>query len=534
MLIRRDDGFHHPVPSEITPPHIYAQRRSFLSGLGAAGLLASGAGAWAQSAAVPRPGKLAPLASSISTVPGAQATENITTYKSASTYNNFYEFGTDKADPAENAHTLKTRPWTVEIEGLVKKPGLLSLEELLKLSAMEERGIRLDVALLEKFGLELDRDIAAGEQAVHAAAGREFNLASPKMLGEVLFDELRIQDAAGVKRPKRTMTGWSTDAETLESNYADVEIVKRVLEWREVSKLKNTYVEALPRFVNPKTGRVHCSFSQVTAATGRLASSDPNLQNIPVRTERGQRLRQAFIARDPDEQGPWILFTADYGQVELRIMAHFAGDARMKAAFAEGRDIHASTASVVFEVDERLVTREMRSRAKAVNFGLLYGMGAARLARETGLTILEAKRFMERYFDSFPKVRGWREQLLATARETGYVETLFGRRRMMPDLRSDNGRLRAFAENMAVNTPIQGSAADIIKKAMIDLESRLAKSGLAAQMLLQVHDELVLELPKKELELVRPMVIDCMQGAASLDVPLAVETGFGQNWLEAH
>ncbi len=402
------------------------------------------------------------------------------------------------------------------------------------LSAMEERGIRLDVALLEKFGLELDRDIAAGEQAVHAAAGREFNLASPKMLGEVLFDELRIQDAAGVKRPKRTMTGWSTDAETLESNYADVEIVKRVLEWREVSKLKNTYVEALPRFVNPKTGRVHCSFSQVTAATGRLASSDPNLQNIPVRTERGQRLRQAFIARDPDEQGPWILFTADYGQVELRIMAHFAGDARMKAAFAEGRDIHASTASVVFEVDERLVTREMRSRAKAVNFGLLYGMGAARLARETGLTILEAKRFMERYFDSFPKVRGWREQLLATARETGYVETLFGRRRMMPDLRSDNGRLRAFAENMAVNTPIQGSAADIIKKAMIDLESRLAKSGLAAQMLLQVHDELVLELPKKELELVRPMVIDCMQGAASLDVPLAVETGFGQNWLEAH
>jgi DNA polymerase-1 len=354
------------------------------------------------------------------------------------------------------------------------------------------------------------------------------------MLGEVLFEQLRIQDAADVKRPKRTQTGWSTDAETLESNYGDVEIVKRILEWREVSKLKNTYVEALPRFVNPKTGRVHCSFSQVTAATGRLASSDPNLQNIPVRTERGQRLRAAFIAREPDERGEWVLFTADYSQVELRIMAHFAGDERMKAAFAEGRDIHSSTAGVIFEVDERLVTREMRSRAKAVNFGLLYGMGAARLARETGLSILEAKRFIERYFESFPKVRGWREQLLAHAREVGYVETIFGRKRPMPELNSENGRLRAFAENMAVNTPIQGSAADIIKKAMIDLELKLAASGVAAKLLLQVHDELVLELPKSELDIVRPMVIDCMQDAAVLDVPLAVETGFGKNWLEAH
>jgi DNA polymerase-1 len=258
------------------------------------------------------------------------------------------------------------------------------------------------------------------------------------------------------------------------------------------------------------------------------------LQNIPVRTERGQRLRAAFVAREADEHGEWILFTADYSQVELRIMAHYAGDERMKAAFAEGRDIHASTAAVVFDVDERLVTREMRSRAKAVNFGLLYGMGVARLARETQLSILEAKRFMERYFDSFPKVRGWKEQLLERARIDGYVETLFGRRRSMPDLVSENGRARSIAENMAVNTPIQGSAADIIKKAMIDLETRLSKSGLAAQMLLQVHDELVLELPKSELERVRPMVIDCMQGAAQLDVPLAVETGFGKNWLEAH
>jgi DNA polymerase-1 len=402
------------------------------------------------------------------------------------------------------------------------------------LTAMEERGIRLDVALVEKFGVELERDIDAAQKAVHKAAGREFNLASPKVLGEVLFEELRIQDAAGVKRPKRTQTGWSTDADTLDGDYPDVEIVKRVLEWREVTKLKNTYVDALPQFVNPRTGRVHCSFSQVTAATGRLASSDPNLQNIPVRTERGQRLRAAFVARESDERGEWVLFTADYSQVELRIMAHFAGDERMKAAFEEGRDIHASTASVVFDVDERLVTREMRSRAKAVNFGLLYGMGAARLARETGLTILEAKRFIERYFESFPKVRGWRETLLAHAREVGYVETIFGRRRPMPELRSENGRLRAFAENMAVNTPIQGSAADIIKKAMIDLERELSQSGLSAQLLLQVHDELVLEVPRSELDRLRPMVVACMQNAAVLDVPLAVETGFGKNWLEAH
>ncbi|MBK8181168.1 MAG: DNA polymerase I [Planctomycetes bacterium] len=402
------------------------------------------------------------------------------------------------------------------------------------LAAMEERGIRLDVGLLGVLGVELDRDIATAEKAVHAAAGREFNLGSPKVLGEVLFEELRIQDAAGVKRPKRTQTGWSTDAETLESNYGEVPIVQRLLEWREVSKLKNTYVEALPRFVNPKTGRVHCSFSQVTAATGRLASSDPNLQNIPVRTERGQRLRAAFIAPEPDARGEWVLFTADYSQVELRVMAHFAGDERMKAAFAEGRDIHASTAAVIFEVDERLVTREMRSRAKAVNFGLLYGMGAARLARETGLSILEARRFIERYFESFPKVRGWREQLLARARETGYVETISGRRRPVPELRSEDGRLRAFAENMAVNTPIQGSAADIIKKAMIELERRLCARGQGARLLLQVHDELVLECPKSELPEIEPLVIECMQGAAQLDVPLSVETGHGPNWLVAH
>jgi DNA polymerase-1 len=402
------------------------------------------------------------------------------------------------------------------------------------LTAMEERGIRLDTELLASMALELERDLALLTGAVYELAGGEFNLNSPKALGEVLFEKLAIHQAAGVKRPRRTQTGWSTDADTLEQDYGEVEIVRRLLEYRELQKLKGTYVDALPRYVNARTGRVHCSFSQTSAATGRLASSDPNLQNIPVRTERGRQLRAAFIAPEPDELGEWVLFTADYSQVELRIMAHFAGDEKMRAAFEEGRDIHASTAAIVFDVDERLVTREMRSRAKAVNFGLLYGMGPTRLARETGLTIPEARAFIERYFASFPKVRGWRERLLAEARQRGYVETLFGRRRQVPELLSTDARLRAFAENMTVNTPIQGSAADVIKRAMIDFEREVRQRKLRARLLLQVHDELVLEVPKAELEATRGVVIDCMQGAAALDVPLAVECGHGKNWLQAH
>ena len=402
------------------------------------------------------------------------------------------------------------------------------------LTAMERRGIRLDTELLEAFGKELEEEISTHVLRFGELAGREVNLNSPKALGELFFEELRIQDEAGVKRPKRTKTGWSTDFETLSTRYAGVEIVDELLAYREVQKLKSTYVDALPRFVNPDTGRVHCSFSQVTAATGRLASSDPNLQNIPVRTERGRRLREAFVAREDDDHGAWVLLAADYSQVELRIMAHLAGDELMRRAFAEGRDIHASTGAVIFDVDEAFVTREMRSRAKAVNFGLLYGMGAARLARETGFTMAEAKRFMQRYFASFPRVEAWREGVLEAARVNGYVETLSGRRRLMPDITSDAPRLRVMAENAAVNTPVQGSAADIIKRAMIDLEARLGASKLAGRMLLQVHDELVLEVPVSELDETRELVREAMEGAAELSVPLHVDFGHGRTWLEAH
>ena len=402
------------------------------------------------------------------------------------------------------------------------------------LEAMEARGIRVDAKALAESAEELRAESTRLLHLVQEHAGRNFNPNSTKVLGQVLFEELRIQDAAGVARPKKTKTGWSTDQSTLSEFYGDVPIVKALLEFREVSKLLGTYVEALPGYIDPSDGRIHCSFSQVSAATGRLASSDPNLQNIPVRSERGRKLREAFVPREPDERGRWVLLAADYSQVELRIMAHFTRDPALLEAFREGRDIHASTASIVFGVPAEKVDREMRSRAKAINFGLLYGMGPARLARETGLTMPEAVKFIERYFESFPSVRGWIDATLESVRATGYAETLLGRRRRIPDIDSKNGRLRSMAENAAVNTPVQGSAADIIKKAMIDVEQRLTESKLVGRMLLQVHDELVFEVPERELEETTDLVRECMEHAVELDAPLKVDFGSGANWLEAH
>jgi DNA polymerase-1 len=397
------------------------------------------------------------------------------------------------------------------------------------LTAMQQRGIVLDTAVLEDMRGELEEGIQAAEWRCHELAGENFKVNSPKALGEILFEKLRIQDAAGVKRPKKTKTGYATDHSTLTEKYPDVEIAQRVLEFRELTKLKNTYVDALPKFVNKKTGRVHPSFNQVAAATGRLACSDPNLQNIPIRTERGRRLRAAFVA-PPGK----LLFAADYSQIELRVMAHLSGDEAMILAFKNDFDIHTATASLVFSVDSDAVDRAMRSKAKVINFGLLYGMGPARLARETDLSIPEANEFIERYFASFPRIREWIDNTLEFAREHGYVETLLGRRRPTPDINASNSRTRSFAENAAVNTPVQGSAADIIKRAMIDIEERLEESGLAAEMLLQVHDELVFELPADELEATRALVTEVMESAVELVVPLKVDCGSGDNWLEAH
>ncbi len=402
------------------------------------------------------------------------------------------------------------------------------------LAKMEERGIRLDTDLLAGLSKELAADMDAAAEAVQDLAGERFNVNSTKALGQILFEKLRIQEDAGVKRPKRTKTGWATDHGTLTDRYGEVPIVKHLLDYREVAKLKSTYTDALPQFVNPATGRVHCSFSQVAAATGRLASSDPNLQNIPIRTERGRRLREAFVPRAADELGEWTLLCADYSQVELRVMAHFAEDPGLLSAFERDEDIHTATAAVIFDIMPALVTRELRGRAKAINFGLLYGMGPARLARETGLSVPEARQFIERYFKSFPAVRSWIDKTLAGARERGYVETLFGRRRYFPELVGQNQRRAAFAENAAVNTPIQGSAADIIKRAMLAVEEQLTASDLAARLLLQVHDELVFELPLSQLEETQELVCRAMEGCVELKVPLRVDCGHGPNWLAAH
>ena len=370
---------------------------------------------------------------------------------------------------------------------------------------------------------------------IHALAGEPFNLNSTKALGEVLFEKLKIQDAAGVKRPRKTQTGYSTDAATLEQLYGDLPIVAALLEYREMQKLKSTYVDALPRYVNPKDGRVHSSFSQISAATGRLASSDPNLQNIPVRTERGRELRKAFVPREPDALGHWVLMSADYSQVELRILAHLSGDPGLVRRLRRGPRHPRRDRGDDLRRAPDAVTREMRSRAKAINFGLMYGMGPARLARETELTVPEAKQFIERYFESFPKrAAAGSTTTLEKAREKGYVETISGRRRRFADLNSDDARVRVFAENAAVNTPVPGSAADVIKHAMIDLEARLAASKLAGRMLLQVHDELVFEVPVRELDETRELVRDRMENAWPLKVPLKVDFGHGANWLEAH
>ena len=402
------------------------------------------------------------------------------------------------------------------------------------LAAMERRGIRLDGALIEQLAGEMEEEIVGLRDRVQEHAGENFNVNSTKVLGEILFEKLRIQDEAGVKRPKRTKTGYATDAETLSTKYGDVPIVQAILDYREIAKLKSTYVDALPRYLNRDTGRIHCSFSQIAAATGRLASSDPNLQNIPVRSERGRRLREAFVPREPDDAGEWVLMAADYSQIELRVLAHLSSDEHLCGVFERDEDVHAATAMRIFDVEADAITRDMRSRAKVINFGLLYGMGPQRLSRETGFTVPEAVDFIERYFASFPTVRAWMDRILEDARAKGYVETLLGRRRRIADIDSKNSRVRSMAENAAINTPVQGSAADIIKRAMIDLEAELTASSLRGRMLLQVHDELVLEVPTNELDDTRALVAKCMEEAIELAVPLKVDFGHGASWLEAH
>ena len=394
------------------------------------------------------------------------------------------------------------------------------------LTAMEQEGINLNTAFLKTFEGELAADIQRLEKDIYVQAGEEFNLASPKQLGPILFEKLKLVD-----KPKKTKTGQYSTAEDVLSYLAkDHQIVADILQWRSANKLQSTYVKALPEEINPKTGRVHTVFNQAVAATGRLSSNQPNLQNIPIRTERGQQVRKAFIPRDEAH----VLLAADYSQIELRIIAALSQDPAMVEAFQKGEDIHAATAAKVFGVALDEVSREQRSNAKTVNFGIVYGVSAFGLSQQTNLSRSEAKELIDAYYLTYPKLKAYMNEQVDFAREKGYVETVLGRRRYLKDINSQNAVVRSAAERNAVNAPIQGSAADIIKLAMINIHRRLKKEHWESKMLLQVHDELVFDVPKAEVERLTAMVKEEMESAFTLDVPLVVDVGIGQNWLEAH
>ncbi len=388
---------------------------------------------------------------------------------------------------------------------------------------MEQAGIRIDAEFLAGLSGEIAEKIRRLEDEIFDLAGGSFNIASPKQLGEILFERLRLPKA------KKTKTGWSTDVEVLNKLAEEYEIAARILDFRSLSKLKGTYTDALPKLINPETGRIHTSFNQAVTATGRLSSSDPNLQNIPIRTEEGRRIREGFI---PSED--CVLLSADYSQVELRILAHMADVQALKDSFAAGEDIHRRTASEVFEVFPERVTDEQRRQAKAINFGVIYGMSAFGLAKQLDISRRDAQEFIDRYFERYPAIRTFMDAKIAEAREKQYVTTILGRRCAIPEINSKNSAVRGYAERNAINYPVQGSAADIIKVAMVRIQQRLKKEHLSAQMVLQVHDELVFDVPEQELSKVQALVCAEMESAVELSVPLAVEAGNGKNWREAH
>jgi DNA polymerase-1 len=395
------------------------------------------------------------------------------------------------------------------------------------LAAMELEGINLDVPFLKSMSVEMAAESNALEQKIYETAGEKFNLASPKQLGDVLFDKLKI----GGAKQKKTKTGqYATGEEVLSYLANDNEIVRDILEWRQMVKLQSTYIDALPNQVDAKTGRVHTDYMQTVAATGRLSSNNPNLQNIPVRTERGRLIRKAFIPRDEN----YTLLSADYSQIELRIIAALSGEENMIKAFQNHEDIHKSTASKVFNVPLDEVTREQRSHAKTVNFGIIYGVSAFGLSNQTSLSRSESAALIEAYYQTYPRLKSYIQEQVEFARENGYVQTILGRRRYLKDINSANAIVRGGAERNAVNAPIQGSAADVIKIAMINIHKKLTSENWKSKMLLQVHDELVFDVHNSELEKIQPMIKHEMENAFTMAVPLNIEIGIGKDWLEAH
>lgn len=422
------------------------------------------------------------------------------------------------------------------LEKELQKNGTAQLFEELEmplvsvLIEMEKTGVKIDISFLQKMSKELDLALKELENRIYHEAGTEFNLNSPQQLGKVLFEKLEIHKEQGKRRPSKTATGQFSTSEQILEKYADHPLVEKILEYRKLSKLKSTYVDALPLLVNKRTGRLHTSFNQTITSTGRLSSSDPNLQNIPIRTEIGRAIRQAFIPGDPDD----FILSADYSQIELRVMAHLSGDEGLKAAFARGEDIHATTAAAIFNIPLEMVNPEHRRKAKEVNFGIIYGISQYGLSSRLGISNEEAQQIITNYFVRFPRVNDYMIHTIAYAQKHKYVTTIRNRRRYLPEIDSPNATIRQNAERMAINTTIQGSAADLIKVAMVNIQKKLEKEKLQTKMILQVHDELVFEVKSVELEKVKKLVKQEMENAIKLDVPLKVDMGVGKNWLEAH
>ncbi|HJN05343.1 MAG TPA: DNA polymerase I, partial [Bacteroidales bacterium] len=394
------------------------------------------------------------------------------------------------------------------------------------LASMESEGIKLDVPALNEFSIQLKNEIIKIEAKIYELADTEFNIASPKQLGEVLFEKLAI-----TSKPKKTKTGqYKTGEDILIKLIYKHPIVEEILEYRSLAKLKSTYVDALPALVNPRDGRIHTSFNQAVAATGRLSSNNPNLQNIPIRSEKGREIRKAFIPRNDN----FVLLAADYSQIELRIIAHLSKDKALIEAFNEGRDIHTATAARVYGVEYHEVTTDMRRNAKTVNFGIIYGISAFGLSERLGIPRREAADIINSYFEKYPEVKKYMNDTIIFAKEHGYVETILGRRRYLKDINSANSVVRGFAERNAINAPIQGSSADMIKVAMIKIYNEFLNKRLKTKMILQVHDELVFDLLKEEEKVVCQIVEKSMINAINLDVPVVIDMNTGNNWLEAH
>ena len=398
------------------------------------------------------------------------------------------------------------------------------------LIAMEARGVALDLNLLKALSKELETDLEKLEKKIYELAGEELNINSPQQLGILLFDKLEIHKELGMRKPKRTKTGQYSTSEQILERYHRHALPQNILEFRKLSKLKNTYVDALPDLIHPKTHRVHTSFNQTVAATGRLSSVNPNLQNVPIRTELGREMRRAFI---PGEKG-LLIMSADYSQIELRLMAHLSGDKKMRESFKQDLDIHAATAAQIMNIPISEVTADHRRKAKEINFGIIYGMSKYGLSNRLDISVEDAEKFIFEYFATYPDIQKFMQETISRATVDGYVRTIMGRIRYLPQIHSTNRQLREFAERTSINTPIQGSAADLIKKAMIDIQSEIRREKLRSSMILQVHDELVFEVPEKEVERLRALVKSKMENALHLDVPLKVDIGTGPNWLEAH